>query len=49
MNVLLRQALSELPGGKGGGQPQLAQGGALASAGDVSPLLERFAQDLKQV
>ena len=49
MSVLLRQALSELPGGKGGGQPQLAQGGAIALASDVAMLLDRLARDLQQV
>ena len=44
MSALLRQSLTELPSGKGGGQPALAQGGGEASEAELAALLERAAQ-----
>ena len=44
MSALLRQSLTELPSGKGGGQPALAQGGGEASEAEMAALLDRAAQ-----
>ncbi|MFN8379235.1 MAG: DHHA1 domain-containing protein [Anaerolineae bacterium] len=46
MNALLRQSLSELSSGKGGGQPTLAQGGGVASEEELAALLDRAAQSV---
>lgn len=46
MNALLKAALAELPGGKGGGQPALAQGGALADEAALNAAIERAARSL---
>ncbi len=46
MNVLLRRALADLPGGKGGGQPNLAQGGAPADEAALKAALTGLAAEL---
>lgn len=48
MNALLKRALAELPGGKGGGQPNLAQGGAPADDAALGAVLTRLAGELRQ-
>lgn len=46
MSALLRDVLAGLKGGKGGGQPNLAQGGALASEAGLQSALEQAAGGL---
>jgi alanyl-tRNA synthetase len=45
MNGLLRRMLGALPGGKGGGQPNLAQGGAIVSEAELGALLGGLSHD----
>lgn len=46
MNALLKSTLVALNGGKGGGQPNLAQGGAMASEVELQSALEQASKSL---
>jgi alanyl-tRNA synthetase len=46
MNTLLKQTLTRFPDGRGGGQPQMAQGGGSASSGEINSALDAAEQSL---
>jgi alanyl-tRNA synthetase len=46
MNLLLKQALALLANGRGGGQPQMAQGGGTASEAEIATALDAAEQRL---
>lgn len=47
MNALLKQALTQIEGGKGGGQPALAQGGGIADTEHLQNVIAEVVRSLK--